>query len=235
MKRIMRMQWLFFASFALTTPAFAAIVTLDFTGSVYSIDDRGFGLDGSISVGTPWHIQVVYDESAAPSGTTVYSPTLAGASWMFTAPPNEMTFAVGSYTGLAGPLGNPTDPTVFEVGLTDGSGGQSDGYSVAAFGPVTSASGNAHANFTAGMIDSTGSALSSLQLASVPFDLASWDPWSVNGSWSRGQIILQDDSSGAEAAITGRLEHIAVDRVPEPGTALFVAAPFAALRVRTRF
>ena len=227
---------LIFASAAFVKPASAAVVTLDFTGTVYDVDDRGSSslLDGSVATGTPFHLHVDYDESTLPSETHS-SPTDASSRWIFAVPPNQVSFSVGNYLALAGPLGgDPANPDGFVVDLGDGSAGQPDAYAVLGNGPVTGGSGALQATFRVSLYDSTGTAVASTQLASVPFDLASWDPWSANGSWSVGQIIISDDPRSGEAAVTGRIESIAVSRVPEPFAGLLAAAALAALAaVRT--
>ena len=205
----------------LSSHAGAAVVTLDFTGTVDNISDEGV-LDGSIGLGTSFQLHVVYDESA-PASEVVDTQS----RWIFPVPPNQMTLAVGNYLAVTGPLsGDPTLPDAFQVILVDepAGNGNNDYYLLTASGPVSAGSASLPGSFGLLLGDPTGTALAApIQLGAVPFDLAAW------GLEGEDLTFVLSDSSGAEAAVFGQVEQIAASRVPEPFAAALALAGLAGL------
>jgi hypothetical protein len=222
---------LVFASAASGAPASAGVVTLDFTGTVYSIRDDTALLDGSISLGSPFHLHFVYDETVAPYDSHPYVPgaTLTLSSWNLSTAPSEMSFAVGTYTVAVAPLpGDPTNPSYLGVTVFDDSPSSPvhnpDTYQIATIAPL----GSLTARVFATLVDSTATAITSpTQLSSISFDFDSWDPWSGGPVGSTAQIFFSDPGSSDPAAVFGRIENIGVSRVPEPPFASLAAIALA--------
>jgi len=221
--------WIFACSLLIGFQSDAAVLTLDVTGAISDFGDDSAILDGSISLGTPFHMHVVYDEAESP-----YFVQGHESDWIFTVPPGQISLSVGNYSVAAGSVSDdPTLPIGFGVYLFDDVAGGNDSYAISASGPVSGGAGAVFATFGLLLYDSNGTALGVPGLSGVPFSL---EPWDVAHSV---ELVLSDSNQpgSREATMHGQiqqLQQLNPQGVPEPASGVLSAAVLAALGFAAR-
>ena len=218
--------------------ASATVVTIDFTGNVENVYDEGL-LDGSVSIGTPFHVRVVYDDAASPEYADAGNRT---ATWSFSTPPFECSMTVGNYSMIPGPdYAGDSGPSDFHVQLAEGGG--ADDYNIAASGArvLSGVLGGAlpvRSGFYASLHSSPGTALDDyLDLASVPLILGAWanNEYSpVIGAEFYQLTASDEDPPGLYASIGGRIAALEYSVPEPPASATAIAFLLASFMIRRR-
>lgn len=213
----------------LASPAWAASLRVDFTGTVYGLglDDTPGSLaddvSASVAVGTPFSGYFTFDDSALP-----YEEIVGGETrYAFDAPPWTLRMTLGDYSiEPASSVFNPAPPPaeLYEIHVFDEFFG--GGVTVGAFGRSSSGAGAGSLDVLHAQLDLGNDSpypLGSTTLAGVPWELSFYILTArVNWTFERG---------GETVEVYGEIDSLAVT-VPEPASAWLLAAALTALGFR---